>query len=74
VVLAETDGAALTDRYLDLMYRYPRLRLLLVSPDARIAALYRLVPEGQVLAEPSPRGLAEAVRAAALPRTRAGGA
>jgi hypothetical protein len=64
VLLAESDGAGLTDRHLELMYRHPRLTLLLVSPDGADAAVCRLVPERKVLVRPSPGGLAEAVLAA----------
>jgi hypothetical protein len=64
VLMAESDGAGLTDRYLELMYRHPRLTLLLVSPDGAAAAVCRLVPERQVLVRPSPGGVAEAVLAA----------
>lgn len=65
VVLAEERGPALPDPYLDLMYLHPRLRLLTVSPDGRRASLWRLAPERRVLADVSPRGLAEALRATA---------
>jgi DNA-binding NarL/FixJ family response regulator len=64
VVLAESHGAGLPDHLLELMYRHPRLKLLLLSPDGRLAALWRLAPERRELAETSPRALAEAVRAA----------
>ncbi|HEX8695878.1 MAG TPA: hypothetical protein VF746_25910 [Longimicrobium sp.] len=65
VVLAENGGGGLSDLHLRLMYRYPRLKLLTVSPDGRRVALWRLVPERRVLSDPTPRGLAEAVRRAA---------
>lgn len=64
VVLAESGGAALTERHLELMYRHPRLTLLLVSPDGGTAATYRLAPERRVLARPTPGGLVQAVLAA----------
>jgi hypothetical protein len=64
VVLAESGEDGLPEPLLELMYRHPRLRLLLVSPDGRAAALWRLAPQRRVLAEPTPRALAEAVRAA----------
>ena len=64
VVLAESTGAALTDGHLELMFRHPRLTLLLVSPEGGLAATYRLAPERRVLARPSPGGLAQAVVAA----------
>lgn|GEM_PF-3251199 len=67
VVLAETQGLGLPDNYLELMHRHPRLRLVLVAPDGRSASLYRLVPERRLLADVSPRALAEAVRDAARP-------
>jgi len=68
VVLAEAKGPGLPDNYRALMYRHPRLRLVLVTPDGRSASLYRLVPERHMLAVVSPRTLAEAVRdAATLP-------
>jgi hypothetical protein len=66
VVLAEENGAALPDPYLRLMYRHPRLRILTVSPDGRQASLWRLAPERRALADVSPRGLADALRATAL--------
>jgi hypothetical protein len=64
VVLAESGGAALTERHLELMYLHPRLTLLLVSPDGGTAATYRLVPERRVLSRPTPSGLVQAVLAA----------
>jgi hypothetical protein len=64
VVLAEGGGDGLSDPMLELMYRHPRLKLLLLSPDGRAAALWRLAPERRALAEPTPRALADAVRAA----------
>lgn len=65
VVLAEASGAGLSDSLLELMYRHPRIRLLLVSPDGRAAAVYHLAPERRTLAATGPRALADAVRAAA---------
>jgi hypothetical protein len=65
VVLAEGGEARIPDDLLELMYRHPRLKLLLVAPDGRTAALWRLVPERRALAAAVPRALAEAVRAAA---------
>ncbi|HEX8391843.1 MAG TPA: hypothetical protein VF665_05725 [Longimicrobium sp.] len=65
VLLAEDAGTELPDRYLRLMYRQPRLRLLLVSPDGRNAALWRMEPRRRALREVSPRALVDAVRAAA---------
>ena len=64
VLMAESDGAGLPEHYVELMYRHPRLTLLLVSPDGAHAALCRLVPERHVLVRPSPGGVAEAVLAA----------
>jgi DNA-binding NarL/FixJ family response regulator len=64
LVLAEARGAGLPDTLLELMYRHPRVKLLLLSDDGRAAALYRLAPERRPLAEATPRALAEAVRAA----------
>jgi hypothetical protein len=64
VVLAESAGAALTDGHTELMYRHPRLTLLLVAPDGGTAATYRLTPERRVLEGPTPRGLVQAVLAA----------
>lgn len=65
VVLAEEPGPALPDPWLRLMYRHPRLRLLTVSPDGRRASIWRLAPERRVLADVSPRGLADALHATA---------
>lgn len=65
VVLAEEPGPALSDPYLRLMYLHPRLRLLTVSPDGRRASIWRLAPERRVLADVTPRGLADALRATA---------
>jgi hypothetical protein len=64
VVLAESGGAALTDRHLELMYLHPRVTLLLVSPDGGTAATYRLAPERRVVPGPTPGGLVQAVLAA----------
>jgi hypothetical protein len=65
LVLAESEGTGLSDRYLRLMHEHPRLCLLVVSPDGRSAALWRMVPQRRALEEVSPRSLVEAVRAAA---------
>jgi hypothetical protein len=67
VVLAEARGPGLPAGYLELMYRHPRLGLVLVAPDGRGASLYRMVPERRLLADVSPRTLAEALRDAATP-------
>jgi hypothetical protein len=64
VVLAESRDAALTEGHLELMYRHPRLTLLLVAHDGATAATYRLAPERRVLSRPTPGGVVEAVLAA----------
>lgn len=64
VLISAEPGARLTEPLLALMYRHPMLRVLLITAEGRSAALYRLVPERRVLADPTPRSLAEAVRAA----------
>jgi hypothetical protein len=64
VVLAEGGEARIPNDLLELMYRHPRLKLLLLGADGRTAALWRLVPERHALAGATPRALAEAVRAA----------
>lgn len=68
VVLVESRGAELTEPYLRLMYRHPRLKLLALSSDGRRAALYRLAPRRRFIGKVSPRGLAEAIRATARSR------
>ncbi|MFL5383913.1 MAG: hypothetical protein ACJ8GN_15435 [Longimicrobiaceae bacterium] len=64
VLLAEGGEAPIPNDLLELMYRHPRLKLLLLSADGRTAALWRLVPDRHALAAATPRALAEAVRAA----------
>lgn len=64
VVLAEGGEAQIPHDLLELMYRHPRLKLLLLGADGRTAALWRLVPTRLALDGATPHALAEAVRAA----------
>jgi DNA-binding NarL/FixJ family response regulator len=63
VVVTGADGAALSEPFRRLMYRCPGVPVLSLSPDGRTAAVWRLVPEGRMLAEVSGTGLADALRA-----------
>jgi DNA-binding NarL/FixJ family response regulator len=63
VVITGADGAALSEPFRSLMYRFPLVHVLSMSPDGRAAAVWRLVPEGRRLEEVSALGLADALRA-----------
>jgi hypothetical protein len=64
VVVTVATGGELHDPYLRLMYRDAGLKVLTLSLDGRVAALWRMVPDRRELAEVSPASLAEAIVAA----------
>jgi hypothetical protein len=61
VVITRAAEAGATERWSELLFAYPRLRLLALSKDARTAFIHRLVLERTVLPDVSPEELLDAL-------------
>jgi DNA-binding NarL/FixJ family response regulator len=62
VVLGARDSA-LPALGIQLLYRYPHVNVLTLTPDGRHAFLYQIRPHQTVVEDVSSRGLLEAIRA-----------
>ena len=61
VVITREAGGEVPERWTDLLFANPRLRLLALSPDARTLFQHRLAPERVVLRDVSPMALLAAI-------------
>jgi len=65
VVILALDAGEELRAYDALLYRHPRLHLLAVTEDGRGAVISELRPHHALLADVSPAGLVDAIRASA---------
>ena len=62
VVVLGAQDSALSDLGSELLYQYPHINVLTLSPDGRQAFLYQIRPYQTVVEDVSSRGLLEAIR------------
>ncbi len=64
ILIAAESGTSRADRWIDLLYEHPHLKVLVLEQTGRTAQLYELRPHRTPLGEVSRAGLVNAIRAA----------